>query len=101
MDRFPVDNFTNVERVSQQVGEGTDAKAYPTTGPTTGKNLSFRAMALTIQFFHERADRPQFEIAPKNLADRFGFLENSDDLFAHARALESTVRPIPASGPHR
>jgi hypothetical protein len=48
-----VDDFTDVETVSQKMGEGADPEAYPTGGTAIGACASLGPNAPLIEFLHE------------------------------------------------
>jgi hypothetical protein len=75
---------TNVEAVSEKMGEGADAEPYAAATLPGRKSLATGANSLAIQIFRQVSDRPQLQITPENQPHSFGFLWDDDEFFVDA-----------------
>ena len=57
MNRTSIDDLTNVEAVSEKMGEGADAEPYAAATLPGRKSLATGANSLAIQIFRQLSDR--------------------------------------------
>ena len=74
MDGAAVDDFTDVEAITEELGEGADAEPDAAAGFAGRKDLATRANSFAVQVLRQVTDRSELKIAPENRPDCFSFL---------------------------
>src|SRR5258707_835801 len=83
-----VDDFTDVEAVLQEMGQGADPEPYPTGGAAIGGCAPLGPNAAAIEILHEGPYRAEFQIPAKYRPNCLDFLGHDHELLVDASVAE-------------
>src|SRR6516165_1864815 len=92
-----VDDFTDVEAVLQEMGQGADPEPYPTGGAAIGGCAPLGPNAAAIEIPHEGPYRAEFKISAKYRANRLGFIGHDNKLLVDTGVAEGDRSTDPDS----